>query len=126
MEEELMLALYITPKNEIERVKITYEDLEDYEGYAPIYKKYNLSIFVLNRDNATYKDDMRPNKIASKIYDAKIYGSCYFLLDIINTNDDEYEEKNKNILKNKEQYENLMTQELEKLYIDLNDLKGKL
>ena len=72
-----MIAIKLSSSKEIELVDITFERLKHYEGYAPLYPNYNVSIFVKNLDRSI----MIINDIASNIYNSIIFDTVYIMVE---------------------------------------------
>ncbi len=72
-----MIAIKLSSSKEIELVDITFERLKHYEGYAPLYPNYNVSIFVKNLD----RSNMIINDIASNIYNSIIFDTVYIMVE---------------------------------------------
>ena len=72
-----MIAIKLSSSKEIELVDITFEKLKHYEGYAPLYPNYNVSIFVKNLD----RSNMIINDIASNIYNSIIFDTVYIMVE---------------------------------------------
>ena len=72
-----MIAIKLSSSKEIELVDITFERLKHYEGYAPLYPNYNISIFVKNLDHS----NMIINDIASNIYNSIIFDTVYIMVE---------------------------------------------
>ena len=72
-----MIAIKLSTSKELKLVDITFEKLKHYEGYAPLYPNYNLSIFVKNLD----RSNMIINDIASNIYNSIILDTVYIMVE---------------------------------------------
>ena len=72
-----MIAIKLSSFKEIELIDITFERLKHYEGYAPLYPNYNVSIFVKNLD----RSNMIINDIASNIYNSIIFDTVYIMVE---------------------------------------------
>ena len=85
-----MYAIYLSPSNQLTKLEITYDDLNNYEGYAPNHNKFNISLFVKENINKNNGEDYLLNEIASKIYNnSPVFGSVYLVVEPDIDSDDE-------------------------------------
>jgi hypothetical protein len=88
-----MIALMVDTNNNIKIVNITCEDLNNFEGYAPIDPDFNITIFVRNFNESFNKRPL--NNIATDIYKSPIFGSVYIMLEPDYKSDDDKSDDDK-------------------------------